>query len=90
MTDILYTLFNLARKQYPYEPTDEFERDTALRLEQALQFQFPAEYKKAVFEIEDSLRTQSHCESIHAFILGLDMGLSIAEELLPFQGDPLL
>ena len=85
MTDILYSLYNWARKQYPYEPTADCERDTAQRLEQALQFQFPAEYKNAVFEIEDSLRTQGHFESSHAFILGLDMGLSIAQELKPFQ-----
>lgn len=85
MTDILDALYNLARKRHPYEPAAGFERETAQRLEEVLQFQFPAEYKSAVIELEDTLRTQGHFKSVHAFVLGLDMGLSIAEELRPFQ-----
>lgn len=85
MTDILNALYDLARKQHPYEPTTGFEQDMAQRLEQALQCQFPAEYKDTIFDIEDSLRILGFTESQHAFSLGLYMGLTIAGELRPFQ-----
>ena len=85
MTNILEGLYNLARKQHPYEPATGFEQDTAQRLEQALSFQFPENCKNAVFEIEDSLRILGYTESLHAFSLGLTMGLMIAGELRPFQ-----
>ena len=85
MTNILEGLYNLARKRHPYEPDTDFEREIVRRLEQALQFQFPAECKNAVSEIEDSLRILGFTESQHAFSLGLYMGLTIAGELRPFQ-----
>lgn len=85
MTNILEGLYNLARKRHPYVPTADFERETVQRLEEALQCQFPAEYKNAVFDIEDSLRILGYTESQHAFPLGLYMGLSIAGELSPFR-----
>ena len=85
MTDCLSDLFELVQRRYPYQPSSPTELETAERLEATREFQFPPELHHALFELTDSLEIQSCFESRHAFILGLDLGLSIARELRPFQ-----
>ena len=87
MNDCLSDLYELVRKRYPYQPSTPTEQDTEARLASALAFQFPPEYRHALFELTDSLDIRSCFQSRHSFITGLDLGLSIARELRPFQTD---
>lgn len=85
MSDCLSDLHGLARKIHPYRPAIPTEEETETRLAAARAFPFPPEYRHALFELTDSMEIRACFQSRHAFIAGLDLGLSISRELRPFQ-----
>ena len=87
MDNCITELFELTKKLYPYHPSGPSEKMVSERLEKAIEKlkDVPEEYKHAVFVLRDSADTLSHYRARHSFTLGLDVGLSISRELLPFQ-----
>lgn len=83
MNDCTYTLFQLLRDEFPYAPHLPFEQENAQRLEQARARAkaFPSACRHDLFELTDSLNIQAFAQSHHAFLLGLDLGLSLSREL---------
>lgn len=79
-----YALYAELLKRYPPEPdsvADEAKERLAevkARLEQTVS-------RDDLFDLEDCLDILARCQAGHAFLLGLDAGLTLAEELAPFQ-----
>ena len=87
MRDCSYILFERLLKQYPYQPGNPIDTDAASRLEAARTNlkQIPSEYRHDLFELTDSLDILSYHKAHHAFLLGLDLGLSMSRILERFQ-----
>ena len=90
MNDCSYILFDLCRNHHPYKPSEPTDRRTSQRLADAKTHleALPPEYQHHLFEIIDSMNILDYEHSHHAFLLGLDLGLSIAETMLPFKESP--
>lgn len=87
MRDCSYLLYETLLSKYPYIPSAPSDTEAADRyaLAHSQARQLPEEYRHTVFELEDSLDILSFQKSHHAFLLGLDLGLSIAQTLGPLQ-----
>ena len=87
MYDCSYFLFELCRERDPYVPATRTDQEAQQRFAAAKQLAdaFPAEYQRTLFELTDSMDALEYSKSHHAFLLGLDLGLSVAQALLPFQ-----
>ena len=87
MKDASFSLFDALLARYPYAPNTAAARKTMSRLEavRANLSQIPPEYRDALFELTDSLDIFTYYKAHHAFLLGLDLGLSLSETLEPFQ-----
>ena len=92
MNDCSYLLYETLLSKYPYIPSGPSDTEAADRyvLAHSQARQLPAEYRHTVFELEDSLDILSFQKAHHAFLLGLDLGLSINRSLKPFQEEPFL
>ena len=92
MKDCSYLLFETLLSKYPFVPSAPTDAEAAQRYTRAhtQARQFPEEYRHTVFELEDSLDILSFCKAHHAFLLGLDLGLSMTRALEPFQEEGLL
>ena len=87
MNDCSYILFDLCRNRHPYRSSAPVDKHTAQRLATArahLEFLGP-EYQQDLFELTDSMSILDYEHAHHAFLLGLDLGLSIAEARIPFE-----
>lgn len=87
MIDCTYTLFETLLQQSPYVPSVPMDQEVLQRLEaaQARVKDFPPEYRRGLFELTDSLNILAYNQAHHAFLLGLDLGLSLSRELSPLQ-----
>ena len=92
MKDCSYLLFEALLSKYPFVPSALNDEEATQRYTKAhaLARQFPDEYRHTVFELEDSLDILSFGKAHHAFLLGLDLGLSISSSLEPFQDERFL
>ena len=70
-------------KYQPYQPESPTEQDEARRRDEALQFLKEAvpELHHQLFELTDADDILSCFRALHAFRLGLDLGLSISREV---------
>lgn len=87
MRDISYFLYETLRDQHPFQPSIPGAREAARRLELARGHiqTFPQAYQHDMFELRDALDILSYYQAHHAFLLGLDLGLSLSGALEPFQ-----
>ena len=85
MTDTSYILFDALLAQHPYKPSTAAAQDALQRFQAAQSKPIPAEARHDFFELKDSLDILSYYKAHHTFLLGLDLGLSIARELESFQ-----
>ncbi len=86
MTDILDVLYYLAQQRHPFDPAHNYSDivEQIQQAEQKLKTLFP-EYKHDLFLLTDGMDTISGYQALHAFTLGLDLGLSMICELSPLQ-----
>ena len=87
MRDSTVLLFETLLSRFPYTPSEPAETEAVERMMTARMNsrQFPKEYRHTVFELTDSLDILSYFKAHHAFLLGLDLGLSLSRSLEPFQ-----
>lgn len=83
MLDYSYALMEALLSRYPFSPSNPTEREAEQRLHKARARakSFPPECLHALFELTDSLDILGYSQAHHAFLLGLDLGLSIWQEL---------
>ncbi|MBO5340007.1 MAG: hypothetical protein J6A62_03320 [Oscillospiraceae bacterium] len=89
MNDCSYILFELCKNRNPYYPSAPADQRTAQRLAEA-KARLEAlneQYQHDLFELTDSMNILDYEHAHHAFLLGLDLGLSIAEARTSFE-DP--
>ncbi len=89
MTNILDNLYYLAQQKHPFDANRNCG-DVVEQIKQAkqtLKTRFP-ECKHDLFLLTDGMDTISGYCALHAFTLGLDLGLSITWELSPLQQPP--
>lgn len=87
MQDCTELLFDHLKKRYPFVPPDTVEADPSQRFHSA-QGAFKTlspELQRELYDLIDDMETLSHFQAHHAFLLGLDLGLSLARELQPLQ-----
>ena len=81
MVDASYILFDALLARYPYTPNTAAEQETLRRFQAAKTSPIPKELRHTCFELTDSLDILSHYKAHHAFLLGLDWGLTLSREL---------
>ena len=88
MLDCTYFLYKALLKQFPYTPSPETEY-AAEKLEQvkARLDRIPEQYLCDMIDLIDHADALANDQGRHAFLLGLDAGLSIARESRHFQAE---
>jgi len=81
MVDASYILLDALLAQHPYTPNTAAEQETLRRFQAAKAAPIPEELRHTCFELTDSLDILSYYKAHHAFLLGLDLGLSLSREL---------
>jgi len=81
MNDCSYTLFDALMARYPYEPVSGDALKTLRRFQAIQPASIPPELRDTFFELRDSLDILGYYKAHHAFLLGLDFGLSLSHEL---------
>ena len=81
MKDASFSLFDALLARYPYAPNTAAARETSRRFQAAKATPIPEELRCICFELTDSLDILSYYKAHHAFLLGLDLGLSLSREL---------
>ena len=81
MLDCTYYLYKALLKRFPYVPSEEVEY-AAEKLEQvkARLDRIPEQYQSDMIDLIDHADALANDWGRHAFLLGLDAGLSIARE----------
>ena len=81
MRDCTYYLYKALLKQFPYVPSGEVEY-VAEKLEQVKAHldRIPEQYQVDMIDLIDHADALANDRGRHAFLLGLDAGLSIARE----------
>ena len=82
MEDCISSLFELCHRHHPYEPESFTERAEKQRMDDTLQALNAAmpDLRHQLFELTDAADILSCYRAIHAFRLGLGLGLTIARE----------
>ena len=82
MEDCIASLFDLCHRHHPYEPESFTERAEEQRYQDALQTlkQAVPDLRHELFELTHAADILRCYRAIHAFRLGLGLGLSIAGE----------
>lgn len=82
MEDCIASLFDLCHRHHPYKPESFTERAEEQRMEDALQTLKKAmpDLRHELFELTDAADILRCYRAIHAFRLGLGLGLSIARD----------
>lgn len=88
MLDCTYFLYKALLKRFPYIPGPETEY-AAEKLEQvkARLDRIPEQYQSDMIDLIDYADSLANDRGRHAFLLGLDAGLSIAQESRHLQGE---
>ena len=88
MLDCTYFLYKALLKQFPYVPSEEVEY-VAEKLEQvkARLDRVPKPYQIDMIDLIDHADALANDRGRHAFLLGLDAGLSIAQESRSLQNE---
>ena len=82
MEDCISSLFDLCHRHHPYEPESFTEQAEGQRYQDALQTlkQAVPDLRHELFELTDAADILRCYRSVHAFRLGLGLGLTIARE----------
>ena len=88
MRDCTYFLYKALLKQFPYVPSEEVEY-AAEKLEQVKAHldRIPEPYQVDMIDLIDHADALANDRGRHAFLLGLDAGLSIAQESRHLQAE---
>ena len=81
MKDASFALFDALLARYPYELNTPDAQKTFRRFQAVQSRPIAAENRSDFFELTDSLDILSYYKAHHAFLLGLDLGLSLSREL---------
>ena len=88
MLDCTYFLYKAILKRFPYIPSSETEY-AAEKLEQvkARLDRIPEQYQSDMIDLIDHADALANDRGRHAFLLGLNAGLSIAQEARQLQDE---